>query len=620
MIVTVLGGGAVHGGGLWGLVPLPSDRAHAGRQPDGGNVFRGIRHTRLKHIRLIPGIAIALTLVGCVLVLSPLVASAAIQTVTNCNDSGAGSLRQAVADAESGDTIEFALAGSCSTITLTTGDIEITTNLTIEGPGASLMAVSGNNDNGNNDVSNIFVVNSAISVGISGLTIENGIADNGGGIANSGTLSISNSTFSDNRSSVNAVGGGGGAIYNNAGSISVTGSTFDSNRAHGNYTALGGAINNYDGILSVSGSSFTNNGADEGGAIFTERARNTDTSLQVSASTFSENNVDIIRGAIGDGGGVAMDINNSTITDNYADEYGGAIDNGGVPALLTVSSSALTANSAYQGGGIYGGGVVTNSTLSNNFANYGGAMYGGGTVTDSTLSDNGADEGGAIYGGGTVTDSTLSDNTADEGGGIYDAGAVTDSTLSGNSANEGGGIYGGGTLTHDTLTANSAQPGDGGGIDATGSIYTLATIVSSSGSGTDCVGTSTRVIQDGGYNLDDDGSCGFNASTDHSDTDPLLDPSGLQNNGGPTQTIALEPDSPAIGAVTSASVCSTPRPSGLTRPTPCDIGAYEANDLSQNITFTSIAPLDSVIGSPGYRVGDRLLGAASSTNGRLFGL
>src|SRR5436190_2923443 len=63
-------------------------------------------------------------------------------TVTNTNDSGAGSLRQAVLDAVPGDTIVFAVTG---TITLTTGEIVVNKNLTITGPGSSVLAVSGNN-------------------------------------------------------------------------------------------------------------------------------------------------------------------------------------------------------------------------------------------------------------------------------------------------------------------------------------------------------------------------------------------------------------------------------------------------------------------------------------------
>src|SRR5689334_5221716 len=75
-------------------------------------------------------------------------AQAATLTVTNASDSGAGSLRQAIATAASGDTIVFDTAGvfaAPQTITLTSGQLVINTSLTIQGPGARQLTVSGNN-------------------------------------------------------------------------------------------------------------------------------------------------------------------------------------------------------------------------------------------------------------------------------------------------------------------------------------------------------------------------------------------------------------------------------------------------------------------------------------------
>jgi hypothetical protein len=96
-----------------------------------------------------------------------------------------------------------------------------------------------------------------------------------------------------------------------------------------------------------------------------------------------------------------------------------------------------------------------------------------------------------------------------------------------------------------------------------------------SGNG-DCSGVSGQT--DLGYNLDDDGSCGFDAATDLSANPSAdLDPSGLQNNGGPTQTIALEPGSTAIHGVTDASFCPATDQRGAPRTTPCDIGAFDTN-------------------------------------------
>src|SRR5690349_20387724 len=73
---------------------------------------------------------------------SPLIARAASLTVTNTNDSGPGSLRQAIADAQSGDTITFASGLHGQTISLTSGQLAISRDLTINGPGAGQLAIS----------------------------------------------------------------------------------------------------------------------------------------------------------------------------------------------------------------------------------------------------------------------------------------------------------------------------------------------------------------------------------------------------------------------------------------------------------------------------------------------
>ena len=235
--------------------------------------------------------------------------------------------------------------------------------------------------------------------------------------------------------------------------------------------------------------------------------------------------------------------------------FGGGIFNQGT---VTVTNSTLSDDSGDSGGGIYnynGGTVtVTGSILLNDYASgtngYGGGIYNfsGGVVTinNSTLSGNSAVVGGGIenYGTTTVTNSTLSRNYAEyTAGGIDNDGSVTvtNSTLSGNSALRwGGGIVNDGTasVSNSTLWDNSAavggDEGTGGGLFSDGGTFNVtATIVAGSKTGSDC----DAVIIDGGYNLDDDGTCGF-SGTSLSDTPAGLDPSGLQNNGGPTQTIA----------------------------------------------------------------------------------
>src|SRR5438045_8398075 len=107
-------------------------------------------------------------------------AHANIITVTNTNDSGPGSLRQALADANDGDTINFAVTG---TIGLTSGELLVSTSITISGPGAANLAVNGK------ATSRVFHIGSGRTVTISGLTVTNANANNqtvleGGGIYN----------------------------------------------------------------------------------------------------------------------------------------------------------------------------------------------------------------------------------------------------------------------------------------------------------------------------------------------------------------------------------------------------------------------------------------------------
>ena len=126
---------------------------------------------------------------------------AATLTVTTTNDSGSGSLRQAIANAQPGDTINFSLP-KASTIMLTSGSLQISTNLTIIGPGAAQLAVSGN------QIGTIFYIESGAVVTFSGLTI--GPTDDSGIFNDNSTLTLNNCTVSGNTAYYD-----GGGIYNN---------------------------------------------------------------------------------------------------------------------------------------------------------------------------------------------------------------------------------------------------------------------------------------------------------------------------------------------------------------------------------------------------------------------
>jgi hypothetical protein len=269
-----------------------------------------------------------------------------------------------------------------------------------------------------------------------------------------------------------------------------------------------------------------------------------------------------------------------------------AVSGGGSVEVFDVESGATATT-------ISGLTIEDGSTESGGAGPGGGGIYNDGvlSVIDSTLSDNQAGgllggNGGGIENAGTLTvsGSTLSGNTAIShartGGGINNDGTLTviDSTFADNESVGGGDIQNdvGGTVkvTSSTLSGGSAPPGSGGGIGNAGTASLAATIVADNSSGGDCGGT----IADAGYNLDDDGSCGFSpANHSQSDVDPGL--GSLQDNGGPTETEAPAnvPGSPALnqiptGAVgNSTTLCpgldqtETYRPQGPE----CDVGAVE---------------------------------------------
>ena len=165
-------------------------------------------------------------------------------TVTNADDSGAGSLRAAVAQANTdggGDTIVFSsLFDSPQTITLTGGQLELsgtTGTTTITGPGANLLSVSGNKP------SRVFLIDQGVTASVSGLTITGGnTAYEGGGLENAGELKLTDCTVSGN-----SAGAGGGLFNTGGGTTTLTHCTFSDNSA----VSSGGGLLNYGGTLSL---------------------------------------------------------------------------------------------------------------------------------------------------------------------------------------------------------------------------------------------------------------------------------------------------------------------------------------------------------------------------------
>jgi hypothetical protein len=297
-----------------------------------------------------------LTLIGFILLAAPFGASSATLTVTNTLDSGAGSLRGVVQLAASGDTIAFAVSG---TINVLTG-IDISKNLTIAGPGAATLAVTGNAK-----TTYIFRIVTGSTVAISGLTLSNAY----NAIDNPGNLTVSNAVIRDNIGSIgagitgcyssnsltvsdtsfinNAVMNGGGAIAA-CRTLNITRSTFVGNTAgDSNNTGYGAAIDiGNSGTATISNSTFFNNSSagdgGSGGAIRTDY-----NGLTITNSTFASNSA-ALGSSLYIGQGVTVNVRNSIFTAGIGGsncniaitgENTNNLDHGGVAPLNSCGAS-----------------------------------------------------------------------------------------------------------------------------------------------------------------------------------------------------------------------------------------------------------------------------------------
>ena len=517
--------------------------------------------------------------------------------VNTINDSGTGSLRDAIVQANangSADTITFdsGVFSTPKSINLTSALPTITGAVAIAGPGQSLLTIDAgggtNNVVGDGDGFRIFniddgITNNQINVAISGMTLTGGdTAESGGAIRNLENLTLNDSTVSGNAASDGSSFGGG--IYNYVGTLDITNSTIS-----GNTAGFGGG-----GIISFG-------------------------SLTVSSSTISGNTAT-------SGGGIAsigtLDITSSTINGNTAGFYGGGIYNDG-SGFATVTSSTISGNSAAvaDGGGIHNRGASTvtviSSTISGNTAggdggginNVGSSTANPSTVnvTSSTISGNSAGgDGGGINNADSsttnpstvnVTSSTISGNTAGmNGGGINNAGSITkpstanltSSTISGNTARSAGGSgYGGGiynslsTIVLDnSIVAGNRNFSDGSLDDLISAAVEPTSshnLIGAGGSGGLTNGTnSNQVGVDWTTVLRNDG------------TNPIL-----ADNGGPTKTIALLNGSPAINAGSSTQSFDQRGP-GFPRIAmgQADVGAFELSFPTQGLVVSTAIDLN----------------------------
>lgn len=372
----------------------------------------------------------------------------ALVTVSNCNDAGAGSLRDAVGAAATGDTIDMT-ALACSTITLTSGSIAIgQDDLTIAGPGAGALAI----DAGGNSTVFDFIGTGALAV--NDVTVTNGYYGGGapGGAIWSydGDITLQDSVISNSE----VYDAGGAAAYTAYGDISLTRSTVSGNEAYA-YGVTTGALTSKYGNVELMQSTVSNNEAYGyniafGGGVYANGV------AAMIQSTISQNSAyGNVYGAWAGGvyGYYGAYIIESTISGNHADSNGG----GFTTENLMMFNSTVSGNDSggYAGGGsVFGGqATLTNSTITGNSAGSatGGLWMTGATVaklnstilfgnTESSPSVYGADIG--AYGGATV-DPAYGNNLVGNTFLVMPVGTLTTDPLLGPLANNGGP-----TLTH----------------------------------------------------------------------------------------------------------------------------------------------------------------------------
>lgn len=267
------------------------------------------------------------------------------------------------------------------TITLVSGELAITGEVTILGTGADILSISGNN------ASRVFNITSATAT-ITGMTISNGdVRDAGGGILNNGTLTLTKCTVTDNKAA-----GDGGGILNN-GTMHVANSIVSGNTA-GHW---GGGILNYgrlwqaiNGTLTLTNSILRGNTAGgAGGGIFNSHLA----TVALRNSTVSGNTA-------GDGGGGILNdsagtvtLLNCTVSGNTAGHWGGGIFNEETATTLTLLNCTISGNTA----GVAGGGLFNNCdgtgtlTLSNCTITGNAALEGGGIINSNPSCNDSTD-------------------------------------------------------------------------------------------------------------------------------------------------------------------------------------------------------------------------------------
>jgi CSLREA domain-containing protein len=395
------------------------------------------------HIRPLRYPRFLLPLALMLLVLSVSSARATTRTVTSLADSGAGTLRDAIAASGDGDLINFSVTG---VISLTSGALVISKSITIAGPGPTQLEVT----RGNSSNFRIFYIwggpATTIAVFMSGISVTNGHT-----VVNSGETG----------------GGLGGGILNTNATLTLSNCIINNNTAvSSNSDSRGGGISSFSTsaltTLTVDGCTFSGNNANFGGAISNLK------SLVLKNSTLSGNSADF-------GGGLNTSrdtaaVSNCTFVNNTATSQGGGASN--LNGTLTVSNCTFDHNTSNSSGG-----GISNEGQGNN-------GVGNATVNNCTLSGNIAPSGGGIYNTGTQAGNAFVQlgntilQTGSSGANLVNNGSGTSITSQGyNLSNDDGGGFlvatgdqkntnpqlgplqnnGGPTLTRALLTGSPAQ-------------------------------------------------------------------------------------------------------------------------------------------------------------------
>ena len=478
--------------------------------------------------------------------------AATTMTVTTTNDviaeDGQCSLREAViaanTDAPQGDcpagsgpdTITFASSlPQPVTIRLTlsgteedaaaTGDLDIIGQLTIIGLGQAQTILDGNGTD------RVFDVRQGGNLTLSGLTLQNGNAINGGCISSVGRLNLN---------AVSVLSNHGDGLFNNGGLTTLTNVNVKDNL--GGY----GILNQSQGVLTFTGGEVSGN---QNGGIYNTVATATLSDLKVLSNTGA--------GGVANVGSATsrLSMTGCVVANNTSSTNGGGIKNDGSQNIVDIHDTTVSDNQATSaGGGIFNIGIMSIA----------------GSTIDSNRSRTGA---GIDNFGGTLSlmNDTLSGNTAtDNGGGLYNRGSATliNVTFADNQAN---GFETGGNIFNDTA-----------------SLTVKNSIVTGSEADGNCFNSDGFIISQG-HNLDSANTCKFTTASDLTDTNPML--GVLKDNGGATFTLALQSGSPAIDQGDNNG-CPKTDQRNYSRPTDgdangseiCDIGAYEVDGVPPIVT------------------------------------